>query len=808
MGERVPQSVADQWGQSVSLYNMYGPTEGTGGATITRLLPNRPVTIGGPNPSSRIYILNSHQSQVAPGVIGEIYLAGVQIARGYIGRPDETAARFLPDSVNTGLEEQMYRTGDRGYWNRDGDIVFLGRNDRQIKLRGFRLDLEDIEVRMLKACVRAGVLVEAVAVAVTRDSNETGNKNGITNGNGDSLVALIRPATIDVAQCRKAISASLPVQAIPRYIITVGEFPVTKVGKLDYAAIARYDHATMAANRGIAVGGAGEQVNVNPTAARLQGRTERQLETTWRKVLGLSPSTTNAHPTTDYTIIDAKSSFTALGGHSLAQLRLGNQLTSLFHTKVPLRLIVECDNLREMAAAIDQLKERDVECPQRAEVERRLGDHDLSPIELDWWQKYDLDASSSAFNVSMAGIFTPATVNRGRLIVAWNTVLATHRLLRCRYVCHKRKVTRIYAPNAPQVQSVHGTIDIWAEVNRPFQLTQGPPVRVLITSSQMVLTISHIVCDLTTLNILLDQVSSLYRGDSIPATEQTYMDSTSWYKTAAPCYLDHWETTFPDARLQNPSRLSSKPRSRYGGRSLIFSVKQSTWHRMQTFATARNVTYQQLALAAVALALAPADDDIDMTLGLPYINRNSEADIKTVGLYLEPLPVRIVCSNADAPATHSYLDIVQQASRAALGFAVPWQQLLDHLQIVPDYPNHPLFETMVTFHDSSNAPAIAIPGIEPCVLWTEGSKFQLMCEFTALSADRLLLRLEFDSECFSDAEIVRVENCVGEALEMLVAEQAYKEIRERLKTFAQGGLDICFERLEQDIFAKPIAILG
>jgi non-ribosomal peptide synthetase component F len=99
---------------------MYGPTEGTGGATIERLLPGLPVTIGKPNPSSRIYILDSRKTLANPGVIGEIYLAGVQIARGYLGRPAETEAVFQQDSTWPSLGEQMYRTGDRGYWNADG----------------------------------------------------------------------------------------------------------------------------------------------------------------------------------------------------------------------------------------------------------------------------------------------------------------------------------------------------------------------------------------------------------------------------------------------------------------------------------------------------------------------------------------------------------------------------------------------------------------------------------------------------------------------------------------------------------------
>jgi len=767
---------------------MYGPTEGTGGATITRLLPGRPVTIGRPNPSSRIYILDSHQFRVPPGVVGEIYLAGVQIARGYIGRPDETAARFLPDTISAGLEEQMYRTGDRGYWNCDGDIVFLGRNDRQVKLRGFRIDLEDLEIRMHAAFAST----KAVAVAVSRNSDGT---------QGDSLVALVRPATVDITGFRKSIARAVPVHAMPRYIFPVDDFPVTKVGKLDYAAIATYGRLHTAQSAGAG----------SPTLTKLRGLTERQLEVAWRMVLGLPEHHDISEDISNGLVsIDAASSFIALGGHSLTQLRLANQLTRIFNTRVPVRVVIECDNLRTMAIAIDRLKERSEQQLEKVEAERCLGENELSPIELEWWQKYDLDASSSAFNVSMAGTFKPEAVDRMRLIAAWNIVLAEHRILRCRYVSHKRKVTRVYAPNPPQVQRVH-EIDIWSEINRPFQLTDGPPVRVFVTDSQMVITLSHIVCDLTTMNLLLGQVSALYQGNPMPVI-QTYMDCTSWCKKAPPCYLDHWDTVFPDARLKESCRPSPKSRSRYGGKSLIFSVKTPIWHRMQQFTTARNITYQQLSLAAVALALSFTNDEVDITLGLPYINRNSEADIETVGLFLEPLPVRIKyesSAESERTAGASYLDVVQKASREALGFAVPWLQLLHHLGITPDYPNHPLFETMVTFHDETNAPAAAvsagIPGIEPRVLWTEGAKFQLMCEFTALSTNRLLLRLEHDTDCFCEAEIWRVENCIDIALGGLVEGQSFEQILRRLR--GEVGGEPSPERLERDLFAKEVSVL-
>ncbi|EUC28066.1 hypothetical protein COCCADRAFT_41349 [Bipolaris zeicola 26-R-13] len=221
VGEQVPHPVVDKWATGGrKLYNMYGPTEGTGGATITRLRPTQPVTIGHPNPTSRLYILGRNGCLLPPGAVGEIYIAGVQIALGYASMPDHTAACFVPDTICPGLGETMYQTGDYGYWDHNGHIVCLGRRDRQLKLRGFRLDLDDLETRILKA------LPHVKAVALTRSQK------------GDSLVAVIQPATLSQDEVRNAMLQILPKPAVPSAIACVDAFPLTRVGKVDSQAIA------------------------------------------------------------------------------------------------------------------------------------------------------------------------------------------------------------------------------------------------------------------------------------------------------------------------------------------------------------------------------------------------------------------------------------------------------------------------------------------------------------------------------------------------------------------------------------------
>jgi gliotoxin/aspirochlorine biosynthesis peptide synthetase len=163
VGEAVPRSVCNAWAGQCSLYNMYGPTETTCGATIKQLIPNEPVTLGRAVPSTRMYVLDRNRRLLPPGAVGELYIGGIQVSRGYIGLPEMNASRFLVDSIAPEANQMMYRTSDYAYWDSlTGEICMIGRKDRQIKLHGFRLDLDDLESRIAKAipgCEAAAVFL-------------------------------------------------------------------------------------------------------------------------------------------------------------------------------------------------------------------------------------------------------------------------------------------------------------------------------------------------------------------------------------------------------------------------------------------------------------------------------------------------------------------------------------------------------------------------------------------------------------------------------------------------------------------------
>ncbi|KAI1120260.1 BcNRPS1, nonribosomal peptide synthetase [Nemania abortiva] len=753
VGEPMPQYVNDAWSADSNrrLYNMYGPTEATCGATIQRLLPGKKVAIGKPNTTTRVYVLDRNQRLLPPGVVGEIYCAGVQVARGYIGRPELTADRFLPDTICDRGNELMYRTGDRGFFNGDGEVECLGRNDRQIKLRGYRLDLNDLEIRIAQA------VEGATAVAICQDS--------------DYLVCMLQPETLDVADVRVTARKVMPVHAVPRYIVPVDRFPMTPAGKIDYKEVASRCSSSKSAET---------------AKPRQMSASQLALAQVWRETLAVQEDVE----------INGTSNFVALGGHSVMQLQLASRLAKIHRISNPLPLIIRSATLAELAAAINSRKTEESAVVASHRIVP-LGNNRASPIEEDWFFKYELGfKGTSSFNVSYACAIDPARVDRERLVGAWNIVLARHRIFRSRFIpCPDAKggVHRLVTRYGPQVTRVAAgkKFSLWREVNRPFRLDCDENlIRVLVSKTRMLVVVSHILADLTTLQAVLRELTLVYNGEVLGPVKRTYEQTVQWSQPVTTAQGEWWKKNLEgsnrDYGIPDAVRLE---RTSYGGKTLYSKLSPELSHRLIRYTEERKTTLHQLALASVAMAMQIHRNDTDIVLGAPYLNREAE-DMETVGLFLEPLPIRIKFDHGSAgDGAGNFMATVQEASQQAVSRAIPWHCILKATGADKDktrlYPNHPLLDIMVTFHDHrANAKNkwMAIQGLEPMITQTKGSKFLLLVEFSAVADGVVLLRMEYDDECIPKREISRVQQLIIEAMGMIMDGRGYFEMKKVLRS--------------------------
>jgi amino acid adenylation domain-containing protein len=296
----------------IRLLNEYGPTEATVGCIVHEVTEattrTGAIPIGRPIRNTQVYVLDEHRRPVPVGAIGELYIGGAGLARGYLNRAGLTAERFVPNPFGT-AGSRMYRTGDRVRYRDDGTLQFCGRTDNQVKIRGFRIEPDEVEI----ALARHQAVREAVVVARELRSGDL------------ALVAFYTGAESDVssASLRTHLKELLPDYMVPPTIVRLEEMPLTSNGKIDRQRLAAQDAAPHP-----------------PVEAYVPPRTpeEAKLAAIWAGILNVER-------------VGAHDNFFDLGGHSLLAVQVMSRVREIFALEVPLRIIFQCPTLSDYAEA-------------------------------------------------------------------------------------------------------------------------------------------------------------------------------------------------------------------------------------------------------------------------------------------------------------------------------------------------------------------------------------------------------------------------------------------------------------------------
>jgi amino acid adenylation domain-containing protein len=311
-GEAMPADLAISLAEkSSSVWNLYGPTETTIWSTLDRVGADGRIRIGRPISNTQLYVLDEGGEVSPTGVAGELYIGGAGLARGYFGRPDLTAERFVPSPFGDG--EQLYRTGDLVRYLPDGNLEFLGRLDHQVKLRGYRIELGEIEAKLVaRSDVHQCVVVAREDVA--------GEKRLV------AYVVAADAAPAEAGDLRAHLTQSLPEYMVPSSFVALQALPLTPNGKIDRRALPAPE------------GRAGVGEYVAPRTL-----TEQTLASVWCEVLKLERA-------------GIDDNFFELGGHSLLATRVMARVRDAFQIELPLRALFEAPTLRELAERIEIIR--------------------------------------------------------------------------------------------------------------------------------------------------------------------------------------------------------------------------------------------------------------------------------------------------------------------------------------------------------------------------------------------------------------------------------------------------------------------
>ncbi|NKX85831.1 non-ribosomal peptide synthetase [Nocardia coubleae] len=698
------------------LHNLYGPTEAAVDVTYWPCpVGATTVPIGSPVWNTKTYVLDPQLRPVPPGVVGELYLAGTQLARGYLGRPDLTADRFVANPFTPG--QRMYRTGDLARWQLDGGVLeYLGRTDFQVKIRGLRIELGEVESALL---AQDGI---ARAVCVAR-TGRTGD---------DELVAYVvaapGAAAPEVAALMAALRRALPSYMVPSALVVLDELPLSANGKVDRKALPAPE-----------VG-----VRVTTGADAPQTELECALAEIFTEVLAL-----------DGTGIGVQDSFFDLGGNSLVAARAVARINTTLDASISIRHLFEYSTIASLAEYISTHRPES-STPELVPATRpeRVP---LSLAQQRLWILNRFAEHAAAYNMPLALRLT-GRLDLTALRAGLRDVLDRHESLRTSFPDGPDGPYQLIHPAAavaPELvaRDVDGRIDdLVAEVaGRGFDLRDETPLRVVLyrlaPDEHLLVVVLHHICGdgwsvAPLARDLMTAVAARAEGNAprwTPLPVQ-YADFALWQRELlgdetdpeAPLgrQLGHWRRALaglPD-QLDLPLDRPRPLRRTTGGDTVAFTIDAETRRAAAQLASGRGVSMFMVLHAALATVLARVCGSTDITIGTPIAGRSDPALDELVGMFVNTLVLR---TEVDLGAGFDrVLDQVRETDLDAFANPdVPFERLVELVNPDRSTNRHPLFQVMLSY-DRTPELRVELPGVaaELVPVQTGVAKFDLQLE--------------------------------------------------------------------------------
>ncbi len=738
--------------------NLYGPTEATIGATAASLFdrenpalansltPGRPLPIGRPMQNVEIYILDSHLQPVPVGITGELYISGIGLARGYHNQPQLTAERFIANPFNHQGRGRLYKTGDLARYRRDGQIEFLGRRDRQVKIRGLRIELAEIEAALtqhpgLRECV-----------VQFRDDPK-----------GDSyLVAYAVPSSASACSpgdLSNFLQGKLPKYMVPAVFMMRETLPRLSSGKVDRQALPVPDLS---------------QRSMETKFVAPRTPTEKVLSRIWSELLNLEQ-------------VGIYDNFFELGGHSLLATQLVSSVRQNLSVELPLTTVFSSPTVASLNQTITELRTTQSGFtlppikPQQADSEQ---------LPLSWaqerlWFIDQLESGSATYNIPMA----MRLIGELDLTVLEQTlceIVRRHEVLRTSFPSIEGIPTQVINSEANllfKIVDLSNTDKIkrntqlqqslQQEITTPFNLATGPLIRSnlwQLSSNEYVLLVNihHIVSDGWSMGVLRQELSSLYQAfalgkpSPLPELPLQYGDFALWQRQwlsgeVLENQLNYWKQQLGGAPelLQLPTDRPRPSIQTYKGSNFSFSLSAQLSKKLKTLSTQSGTTLFMTLLGALATLLYRLTGQSDILIGSPVANRNRSEIENLIGFFVNTLVLRTKLE--DNPSFTELLAQVRETTLKAYSHQdIGFEQIVEALQPERSLSHSPLFQVMFVLQ---NAPSgeLELPGVtlKPLKPKTGIAKFDLTL-FMRETKDGLVGSWEYSTDLFDRETIFRM----------------------------------------------------
>jgi amino acid adenylation domain-containing protein len=605
------------------LINNYGPTENT--VVTTSFVVDksyRNIPIGKPVANTRVYILDSNENLLPAGVPGELCIAGDGLSRGYLNNQELTGEKFTANPFAAG--ENMYKTGDLARWLPAGNIEFLGRIDRQVKIRAHRIELGEIESRLM-----AFTEIKEAVVIAREDKN--GDKYLIAyivaRGRGSGSAGGREAAAIDHALIEKKLSHNLPGYMVPAYFVELGKMPLLPNGKIDRKTLPE----------------PGLLSRADYIAPR--NDIEKKLVKIWSGVLNVDEAEIGIH-----------ADFFGLGGHSLTAAKLTSKIHKELNVKVSLDEVFKKLTVSELSGYIKNLKQDMHESIPPTEKKEY---YELSSAQKRLYIMQQIEYDSIGYKIQGA-IYLDKDVESDKLETIFGELIERHESLRTSFaIINEKPVQRIHEKvdfSMEHIELKAGDENrqiekITGDFNRPFDLSKAPLFRVgLITGKEhniLLVDMHHIISDGISYQVLEKEFRLIYNGDDLPGLKLQYTDYANWQNSTAhrekiekqkKYWLEKFEGEIPLLNLQYDfDRPAVKT---YEGSHLFFDIEKPLAAQLTNLVKETRTTLFIVLLTGYYILLSKYSDNEDIVVGSPITGRSHTDLDHVIGMFINMLSIR------------------------------------------------------------------------------------------------------------------------------------------------------------------------
>ena len=639
-GEVFPKEFVGMFKETTNVFNVYGPTE-CSMWILECSVTNSDVTLGKPLANIKVHILGKCTELLPVGTVGELCVAGDCVGAGYLNRPELTAEKFIDNPFGAG---KLYKTGDLSYWREDGSIVYVGRNDFQVKIRGLRIELGEIENAISSI---DGILQTVVVVRKDVEGRQL-------------ICAFYTGTELPAREIRSAIGQKLPKYMLPHIFTHLKEMPLTSSGKINRNALPEVNLSNI--DRGVEY--------VKP-----EGGLEIQLTAMMEEVLNYSP-------------IGRDDDFFDLGGDSLKAIELISALEEIGY-KTDVRTLFACGTIRELATKLIPAKRQELPADDFS------GDIPATPAQMRVYTAQAIQGGT-VYNVPYA--FRAESVEPEKLQNAVQALVDRYEILRTHFEEKDGKVIQVIEPKV-SIEVEHLESEDIAAFIRPFDLTKAPLLRVGYFDNTVIVDMHHIITDGSSMPVFFRELNDLYMGRELKGPMVQYRQfavKPQDHADSEAYWLSVYSDELPVLELNTDFKRGQK--RNYNGDVLYASLDPTLHQKILSASRKIEITPYAFYIGGFYILLSKFSGNEDIIVGTPMSGREG-AFLKTLGMFVNTVALR--SQPIGTKTIRNFLSEIMEKSVAGMGHQwYPYNELVKKLGLSATDRN-PLFDVMFAYQDKA-----------------------------------------------------------------------------------------------------------